>query len=387
MNPNMTPSPGRGEAEKKIERLIDAARRSDLAAVERMLDETPELIAGPAADPALRAAGRHGSLEILRLLLDRGARPPADILFDTWGEEKFRFMIERGADVSVKTSHHGASDWTILHSAARRQPAGVVGLLLELGCDLNARAGDGDYRCKGLTPMQAAAKCAFQDRREKVDLFRAAGAEADVFTAAYLGDAAAIATALNDDPSALFSRDAYDATPLHAAIASGSAEAVRSLIEKGADVNARNEEGQTPSLLAALSGREELIRLLLDSRPALDVFSLSALGRTIELLVMLQSAPDQARAKDEGERTPLHWACRAGQIQTIRVLLEHGADPEARDRLGRTPLWSACLDGRREAAELLLSYGADVNARENSGRTLRAYDLGGLDLSAYGLTD
>jgi ankyrin repeat protein len=368
-------------------RLSAAVRRDDLDEVNRLFDANPALIR--LAGPALRAACRYGTLEMVTLLLDRGVALEADLLFDAWGSEKYRLLLDRGADVGAVTHHHGASDWTALHSAVRRQPADVVRWLLELGCDWNARAGDGDYECEGFTPLQTAAKFAFDEKREKVDLLLAAGAEMDLFTAAYLGDAARIEAILTGDPAQVRAGDAYGATALHAAAFSAMPEAFSLLIRRGADLNARDRRGRTPILVAATTGDEEFMRHVLRFRPALDAFANAALGKTIGLLIDLQTVPNAASAQDESGWTPLHWASRTNRLPSILALLEHGAKIEARDRLGRTPLWLACLNGHREAAETLLDYKADIHAKEDSGFGLLDYDLGELGevLRRRGLKD
>jgi cytohesin len=100
----------------------------------------------------------------------------------------------------------------------------------------------------------------------------------------------------------------------------GDTEIVRLLIEKGADVNARNVWGTTPRRLVARRVNWKLVRLLLD-------------------------AGADVNARNRGNYTPLHKACggaqgprRARRTETIRLLLSHGAEGGARDKDEMTPV-------------------------------------------------
>lgn len=61
--------------------------------------------------------------------------------------------------------------------------------------------------------------------------------------------------------------------------------------------------------------------------------------------------------------TYLHMAARAGDIFSIRYLLEHGCDIEARDSLQRTPLMLACASAKPEVVEELIRHGAKMDAK------------------------
>jgi ankyrin repeat protein len=66
----------------------------------------------------------------------------------------------------------------------------------------------------------------------------------------------------------------------------------------------------------------------------------------------------------------LHWASDQDQLETVRLLLSHGADIEMIGADGMTPLHSAVTSGHLQMVKLLLEAGADVNAREGSlGKT------------------
>ncbi|KAH6634643.1 ankyrin repeat-containing domain protein, partial [Chaetomium sp. MPI-SDFR-AT-0129] len=69
--------------------------------------------------------------------------------------------------------------------------------------------------------------------------------------------------------------------------------------------------------------------------------------------------------------TPLHWACRNGREEIVKLLLSTGkVDINARDDLGNTPFHLAIQGRHEEMAKLLLSTGkVDINARNEHGTT------------------
>src|SRR5215468_11868713 len=67
--------------------------------------------------------------------------------------------------------------------------------------------------------------------------------------------------------------------------------------------------------------------------------------------------------------TPLHWAVRADDFQTVDRLLRSGADAEAADRYGVTPLYLACINGNAAIIRRLLDGGADPNSKDPAGET------------------
>jgi uncharacterized protein len=77
--------------------------------------------------------------------------------------------------------------------------------------------------------------------------------------------------------------------------------------------------------------------------------------------------PDCKMSPTEG--TPLLHAAAEGDLESMRVLLDHGADPNARNGRNESPLGYACSYGHWEAAKLLVERGADVNGIEIQGMT------------------
>ena len=56
--------------------------------------------------------------------------------------------------------------------------------------------------------------------------------------------------------------------------------------------------------------------------------------------------------KDGAQRTPLHYACRNGNVEVAMALVDRGADVDAEDDNQRTPLHYACIEGHMEVALL-----------------------------------
>lgn len=107
-----------------------------------------------------------------------------------------------------------------------------------------------------------------------------------------------------------------------------------------------------------------------DARGNSPLMYAAALGSLESMNLLLEAGADPNAANDFAA-TPLMWC--AGDAAKVRLLLSKGARVDARSKLGRTPLLiAAYYDGSTEAASLLIEKGADVNARENSGNSVLA---------------
>lgn len=174
----------------------------------------------------------------------------------------------------------------------------------------------------------------YEGRLEDAEGLASAKPELDVFEAAAIGKATALAALLRSEPelAGAWSPDGF--TPLHLAAFFGRRDAVRALLEAGAD----------PSLVS----RHAQVRVTpLHSAVAQE--GAADLGTAEELLT--HGAPVNAGV--EGGHTPLHSAAENGDVGAVRLLLSHGADPEAAREDGKTPLDLARGRGNAEVAELL----------------------------------
>ena len=167
--------------------------------------------------------------------------------------------------------------------------------------------------------------------------------------------------------------------PVADAAMHGDAEAVRTLLADGADVNAAHGDGMTGLHWAALNGNAEIARLLIGAGAALEAgtrlgahtpLHVAARAGHGEVVEILAGAGADAAALTETGAAPLHFAAAAGDVRAVAALLEHGAPVDAREpEWGQTPLMFAAALGRTEAVVALLEAGADATA------TARVMDL------------
>lgn len=166
---------------------------------------------------------------------------------------------------------------------------------------------------------------------------------ATLIAAVRSGDRAAVESLLAADPQLLSARDPAGSTLLHHAVGLGTIETVQLLLDKGADINAKNRRSAMPLHWAVHD--EASVRLLL-SRGA------------------------QINARQIEGRTPLYQAAvLGGGLHVVRLLLEKGADPTVASMVGQTPLAVASLRGDVPAMLLLIEKGANVNAKNGAGET------------------
>jgi ankyrin repeat protein len=145
---------------------------------------------------------------------------------------------------------------------------------------------------------------------------------------------------------------------LHVAAAHGAERSAALLIERGADVDARETSYDgTPLSWAAFFEQPRMVELL--AGYSRDVWRLTYTGRVERLREVLREEPVRARATNASGETPLMWlpSDAAAALEVARLLVEHGADPAARNAQGLSAADIATRRGLDEVAALLRSRG------------------------------
>ena len=96
---------------------------------------------------------------------------------------------------------------------------------------------------------------------------------------------------------------------------------------------------------------------------------LAAYNGHMEAINTLVELSADIEAKTANEATPLHWAASEGHVEAIKTLVELSADIEAKTANGATPLHLAAVVGDVEAVKTLLQLGAQMRARTDDGET------------------
>jgi ankyrin repeat protein len=179
--------------------------------------------------------------------------------------------------------------------------------------------------------LSAVLHAAYAGEQAILEALLDANPQLDVFDAAAVGRTRGLEELLAADAGLARSWSPDGFTPLHLAAFFGHEDAVRALLEHGADANvvARHETLAVAPLHSAAAGaHSSIVRRLLD-------------------------AGADANARQPGGFTPLHAAAQNGDRESAEALVEHGADPSARTDDGSTPADLAAAAGHDDLADFV----------------------------------
>ena len=275
------------------EDFYSVIRRNDLTRLAAMGDvNTPD---GRGETPLMYAAAA-GSLDAIKLLIGKGADVNAQseagataLIWSATDLAKVRLLLEHGANPNAATKRGRTA---LLVAAMSDHSAEIVKLLIEKGADLKA-----------------------------VDFLRT--------------------------------------TPLRAAVLGNDMRTIKLLIDAGVDVNAADLPGIAPIMIAAgWNGNLEAVQALLAKGANVNAVSRPVMG-----------LPAKNGASEFGSLTALTMAAAFGPADVIKTLIDAGADVNARDVRGMSPLMLAVATDHQDPAviRMLLEHGADPKLQNKLG--------------------
>ena len=184
-----------------------------------------------------------------------------------------------------------------------------------------------------------------------------------VHRAASYGDVEKLTALLTARPDAVDAPDAVGLTPLQYAACWGQVSAAKVLLERGADVNLA--KSWSPLHYAAAAGQEPLAAALLDAGADINICSKADDTTSLHVATvkkqtgMVRFLIKHGAALDMATKSgwnACHFAAHEGDLETMQVLLEAGADWQAENADDKTPLQLALANGYKEIVNLAVKY-------------------------------
>ena len=318
---------------------------------------------------------------------------------------------------------------TALMAAAKRGQVAVAALLLEHGADVNALSLAGPSGAES-TALHLAAS---EHQPEMVAWLLEKGAEPDpeerrgtdaLAPGAQSGDRKTMALLLERGADAFSGTQEGKGSTIRWILQKGDEDLLRHFIAHAPNLKGRDRKGRTALSMAIHEGKPGLVALLLNAEEAASTPVDALLHRAAELA--RDASPDRVRvfdllldrfpprdaqsaglllrlaislgrtelaramfdlgASDDGEPPLLSAASAAGSLECVRLLLDHGSDPNAAGADGVGVLGMALSKERLEIAALLLDRGADPRKtplpedKQGEPALVRAAQEGKLDL-------
>jgi ankyrin repeat protein len=334
----------------------------NVAEVKRLLRAGADVsIANNYGATAMSLAAEVGNAELIAMLLEAGANvesPNADgqtalqEVARTGNVKAAQLLLDAGAAVDARERFGGQT--ALMWASARRHPE-MMELLIAHGADVNARSAVRDYQrhvtaegrpksldSGGLTPLLYAAR---ENCSACADVLLAHGADIDL-----------------PDPD--------DVSPLLVAIMNANWDLAQRLIEAGADVNQWDIYGEAPLFTAVnLRNRLDGGRASIDPANTANGLSIVKLlldrGANPNMQLFFRPSNLSGTTNTRGA-TPLIRAANNGDLEMVKLLLEHGADATVYMADRQTPI-HAVISGRAPESQaldlikVLHDAGTDVN--------------------------
>ncbi|KAI0902149.1 ankyrin repeat-containing domain protein [Annulohypoxylon nitens] len=360
--------------------LASAARLNHAQCVRILLEANADIeISTPHWGTPLAVAVALGSLDICKLLVEKGANPnheliaPPILLFAMHSRDhKFRLeitkvLVERGVRINACDSEGR----TALHYACwsdELQKYSIVEYLLEKGADVNYQDNDGD------NPLHIAVT------KGDITLLQILLNQDNINMEAWntgkwtplnlAAKSEKLARMLLDNDANPNARPASDKYALLSAVNGNHTDTVRLLLQYGAQIDLsdelRDDTRWEPMELAVFKGQEDIVRILAEAgadfnRRFLDGSTLIHRGLNSTGLGALLEFRPKLDVKNNAGNAPLHEVVEKTPLENVQLLIRAGSDVNLTNKIGMTPITRALIIGREDIARYYLSRKADLN--------------------------
>jgi ankyrin repeat protein len=155
---------------------------------------------------------------------------------------------------------------------------------------------------------------------------------------------------------------------LHFATANGHAKTVAFLLERGADINAKDKDGRTALHAAAANGHDAIVVHLLER--GADINAKDKDGRTaLNAAKLNHRKPTEMLLSKASLNRQLLDCAKNGEAEKVEELLKEGADIESKNKDGETALFFSASNGHVETSKILSDAGANIKTKNIFGYT------------------
>ena len=383
--------------------LLEAVKHKHTSVVQILLESgaLPDAADARSRRPLALATNGRSDVAITKLLLENGASADS-VVFDKHAplfeavrssqESKVALLLKHGADTHVLDRRTGMN---LVHIAASKNAtSGIINILIDSGIQIESQDD------MGRTPLQVAAENSCT-RAVRLLLHLGANPNFKNMNQYWEGWSALFYAATNPNSPgngnksiirALFihgaeidTKNHAHKTPLLYAISQSAIKQAQALVECGANIMARDANGETVLHLAASSSScsPSLMDWLVENgadanwaggqrneTPIFYAIRKFYIRQGVECIQALLSLGADVQFRNIDGLTPLSLAVRMGSVESTQILLEHGAFANSRDKNGKSPLhYAAETRNAHKILKLLIQNGADVNSRDMLGLT------------------
>ncbi|MDP6892068.1 MAG: ankyrin repeat domain-containing protein [Verrucomicrobiota bacterium] len=282
--------------------------------------------------------------------------------------------VEAHIDAGTDLDSLSEAGETPLHYAVTKNQTEVVLILLDSGVETDIEN----------SLEETALDIAIAGRKEDIiDLLLEAGAGLDtpaesIHFLTWLGDLLGVKLHIYAGTN-IDQEDEYGNYPLLLAVELGHIEIVDLLIEHEVELETEDQHGFTALIISAEKNYPEILQLLLDSGAAIDAEDKAQRTALDWSIIMLSTeAEDILRENDapSGAEKSFIAAIQTNSIDSVKILLDQGADVNEPAYTSKTPVHYASHSRNIEILKLLISNGADLEAKTESGVTPLGYAVG-----------